>query len=116
MTTTELHQPPTGRVETYKFKQVVERTRVRLDGQPWSKLRVTAAYIWNPIWEKGDVPTFASAFNIPAGTSRLDTADRRRRLYKSNRRTAKLAEYHGTSDLDRYEQLVYQRPARPLFS
>jgi hypothetical protein len=56
---------PTGRVETYKFKQVAERARFRLDGQPWSKLRVTAAYVWNPIWERGDVPTFASALGTP---------------------------------------------------
>ena len=60
-----IDQPFTGRVETYNFKQVFERTRLRLDGQPWSKLRISAAYIWNPIWERGDVPTFASAFSIP---------------------------------------------------
>jgi hypothetical protein len=56
---------PTGRVETYNYRSVSEYARARLDAQPFSKLRLTGTYIWNPIHEKGAIPTFASALGTP---------------------------------------------------
>lgn len=56
---------PTGRADTYKFKQVAERVRLRLDGQPFSNLRLTGTYNWNPIWQRGGIPAFATELGTP---------------------------------------------------
>ena len=58
---TDATRLPTGRVETYKAREVDEYAFLRLDGQPFSKLRLNAAYTWNPIIVSGGIPTFTSA-------------------------------------------------------
>ena len=52
---------PTGRSETYKARETAEYAFLRLDAQPFSKLRLTGAYTWNPIISRGGIPTFASS-------------------------------------------------------
>ncbi|MEO8573972.1 MAG: TonB-dependent receptor, partial [Pyrinomonadaceae bacterium] len=44
----------------YKFKQVNDYTFLRLDAQPFSKLRLTGTYIYNPISQDGDLPGYTS--------------------------------------------------------
>ncbi len=54
---------PTGRVETYHFKQRKEAAFARLDGQPFSKLRVTGTINWNPITQTGLIPGYSNELN-----------------------------------------------------
>jgi hypothetical protein len=56
---------PTGVVETYRFKQVNEYAFARIDAQPFSRLRLNAAYTYNPIIQEGGLPTFVSALSAP---------------------------------------------------
>lgn len=55
----------TGRVETYRAKEIDEYTFLRLDAQPINKLRLTGAYTWNPIAVTGAIPTWVSALTTP---------------------------------------------------
>jgi hypothetical protein len=49
----------------YDYKRVDEYAFLRLDGQPFSKLRLTGTYIYNPVWEKGGIPGWASEIGTP---------------------------------------------------
>ncbi len=49
----------------YNFKQVRDYMFLRLDGQPFSKLRLTGTYIFNPISQRGSIPSFAIASQTP---------------------------------------------------
>ena len=62
---TDATRAPTGRVETYRAKEVDDYTFLRLDAQPFSRLRLTGAYTYNPISVRGAIPTFASALTTP---------------------------------------------------
>lgn len=54
--------------ENYSAKQTNDYKFVRLDAQPISKLRLTGSYTYNPIIQKGSVPTYASFLSgIPVG-------------------------------------------------
>lgn len=57
---------PTGVVEHYFFKQRQEKSRIRLDAQPLSRIHLTGTFNWNPITQKGQSP-------IPAFTTELST-------------------------------------------
>ncbi len=50
---------------TYRLKQVNDYTFLRLDGQPYSKLRLTGTYIYNPISQDGSIPGFTSELLSP---------------------------------------------------
>jgi hypothetical protein len=56
---------PTGVVETYNSKSVADYTFLRLDAQPFSRLRLNSAYTWNPISARGGIPAFSSAIGAP---------------------------------------------------
>lgn len=67
----------TGQSETYRFKQVADYTFARLDAQPFSKLRLTSTYNYNPIAQRGAIPAFSSALTAPltqAGNTALSGA------------------------------------------
>ncbi|MEO6334538.1 MAG: TonB-dependent receptor [Pyrinomonadaceae bacterium] len=49
----------------YKFTQVRDYAFLRLDAQPFSKLRLTGTYIYNPISQKGSIPSFVVADETP---------------------------------------------------
>lgn len=51
--------------ETYKVHSVSERTFLRLDSQPFSKLRLTGTYLYNPIYERGGIPAWTSELSTP---------------------------------------------------
>lgn len=51
--------------QTYRFKEVDEYTFARIDAQPFSKLRLNAAYTWNPIWLRGSIPSAVSSLFTP---------------------------------------------------
>ncbi|MGC2236422.1 MAG: carboxypeptidase regulatory-like domain-containing protein [Pyrinomonadaceae bacterium] len=51
--------------QTYKAKQTSDYTFLRLDAQPLSKIRLNAAYTWNPIAVRGAIPTYFSAREGP---------------------------------------------------
>ncbi len=44
-------------VERYKRKRTYEYSFGRLDANPFSKLRITGTYLWNPVIDKGSLPT-----------------------------------------------------------
>ncbi|MEP6703278.1 MAG: TonB-dependent receptor [Acidobacteriota bacterium] len=56
---------PTGRVETYNFKETDQYAFARLDAQPFSRLRLTGSYTYNPIIQTGGIPSWASALSSP---------------------------------------------------
>ena len=64
---TDATRLPTGRVETYKIRQVREYAFLRIDAQPFSRLRLTGTYIWNPIIQRGPnpFPGFTTALTTP---------------------------------------------------
>lgn len=45
-----------GGYETYSFKQKNEYAFGRIDATPWSKLRLTGTYLWNPLIQEGAPP------------------------------------------------------------
>lgn len=57
--------PAAGQSIDYKFTQVRDYTFLRMDGQPFSKLRLTGTYIYNPISQEGSIPSFAIATTTP---------------------------------------------------
>lgn len=57
---------PTGVVGQYHFEQRQEKTRIRLDAQPLSRLHLTGTFNWNPITQKGQNP-------FPGFTTELST-------------------------------------------
>jgi hypothetical protein len=54
---------PTGRVDTYRFRQRKEASFGRIDAQPFSSLHLTGTINWNPITQTGFVPGFSSELN-----------------------------------------------------
>ena len=46
--------------QTYEYKEVADRTFVRLDAQPFSSLRLTGSYLYNPISIEGQIPSYVS--------------------------------------------------------
>lgn len=56
---------PTFPDQTYRFKEVDEYTFARIDAQPFSRLRLNAAYTWNPIWQRGGIPGSSSSLFSP---------------------------------------------------
>lgn len=61
----EFTRTATGRVETYRAKQIDEFTFLRVDASPFSKLRLTGTYTWNPISVRGGIPSWVSALSVP---------------------------------------------------
>ncbi|MEQ1762027.1 MAG: TonB-dependent receptor [Pyrinomonadaceae bacterium] len=53
---------------TYRFKQKNEYGFGRVDIQPWTKLRLTGTYLWNPIEQNGNLPAQNPFGSIPALT------------------------------------------------
>ncbi len=51
----------TGR-DTYRQKQTFEYAFARLDAQPFSKLRLTGTYLWNPLITEGLLPFGTASF------------------------------------------------------
>ena len=64
---------PTGVVETYSGKSTQEYMFLRLDAQPFSRLRLTGAYTYNPFHTLGLIPAYITAldFNTATGTTVL---------------------------------------------
>lgn len=54
---------PTGRVETYNFKQRKEVTFGRIDAQPFIKLHLNGTINWNPITQNGLIPGYTAELN-----------------------------------------------------
>lgn len=56
-------------VETFRLKRTYEYAFARLDANPFSKLRLTGTYLWNPVVDKGNVPfgtiSFGGAGSVP---------------------------------------------------
>lgn len=51
---------PTGRVETYHFKQRKEAAFGRIDAQPFQKLHLNGTFNWNPITQTGFTPGYTN--------------------------------------------------------
>ena len=51
--------------QTYRYEQQDDYTFLRLDGQPFSKLRLTGTYTYNPISVLGAIPGFSSQLFEP---------------------------------------------------
>lgn len=60
---------PTGVVQEYTAKQTDEYAFGRVDAQPFSKLRITGTYTYNPTVVRGTIPAFSSALDqtLPNG-------------------------------------------------
>jgi hypothetical protein len=58
--------------DQYRQKQTFEYAFARLDAQPFSKLRLTGTYLWNPVVTEGLIP-FATATN--PGTASFGGSD-----------------------------------------
>jgi hypothetical protein len=56
---------PTGVVGHYFFEQRQEKTTIRLDAQPLSRLHLTGTFNWNPITQKGQIPGFTTELSTP---------------------------------------------------
>jgi hypothetical protein len=52
---------PTGAVENYQSSSTYDYYFARIDAQPFSKLRVNAAYTYNPYHGLGSIPSYQSA-------------------------------------------------------
>jgi hypothetical protein len=66
---TDLHTT-TYPAQTYKFRQINEYTFLKVDAQPFSKLRLTGTYNWNPIAIRGQIPGWTSSlFTRPAASN-----------------------------------------------
>jgi hypothetical protein len=53
--------------DTYKRKRTYEYAFGRLDAQPFSRLRLTGTYLWNPIVDEGNLPYGTVNFGPQAG-------------------------------------------------
>lgn len=60
---------PTGVVQEYSAKQTDEYTFARVDAQPFSKLRLSGSYTYNPTLLRGAIPAWSSALDaaLPTG-------------------------------------------------
>ena len=82
----------------YHYKQTNEYAFGRIDLQPWTKLRLTGTYLWNPIDVRGNPPAQTPFGSIPAITfpglglrSGPDLADFQGGRQSSNNTTGSLA-------------------------
>ncbi len=67
--------------ENYRRTRTYEYAFARLDGNPTKKLRITATGLWNPVVDKGSIPTtsFTNVSSTAIGFNNVPTAD-----YKGN--------------------------------
>ncbi len=61
----ETRQPNAFGTRRYTQHLVNDRTFVKLEGQPYSKLRLTGTYTYNPIYEQGGIPGWTSELTTP---------------------------------------------------
>ena len=63
-----------GTRATYRRERVYEYAFGRIDAQPFSTLRMTGTYTWNPIVDKGEIPGITTQFNstFPNNTTTPD--------------------------------------------
>ncbi len=60
---------PTGTTQTYSSKSTFEYYFLRIDAQPFSKLRLNAVYTYNPYHTLGTIPSYLDALNCNATTN-----------------------------------------------
>jgi len=62
--------------DTYKRTRRYEYSFGRLDASPFSKLRLTSTFLWNPVIDHGSIPTtsFSNASNASIGFASIPTA------------------------------------------
>ena len=64
---------PTGRVDTYHFKQRKEAGFGRIDAQPFSRLGLNGTFHWDPITQDGLIPSYSNELSgFFAGPSYYD--------------------------------------------
>jgi len=63
--------------EPYHRKRTYEYAFVRLDGNPFSKLRISSTFLWNPVIDEGAIPTSSFSNNTSAaiGFGNVPTAN-----------------------------------------
>ncbi|HEY0460073.1 MAG TPA: TonB-dependent receptor [Pyrinomonadaceae bacterium] len=63
--------------ETYSRTRKYEYGFVRLDGNPFSKLRLTSTFLWNPVVDQGSIPTtsFTNVSSAAFGFNNVPTAN-----------------------------------------
>ncbi|HUR99583.1 MAG TPA: TonB-dependent receptor [Pyrinomonadaceae bacterium] len=60
---------PTFPTQTYHQRQVNDYSFLRLDAQPFDKLRLTGAYTYNPIALRGGIPGWTTQYFTPSSSS-----------------------------------------------
>jgi len=62
--------------EPYRRKRTYEYAFARLDGNPFSKLRLTSTFLWNPVIDKGAIPStgFTNNGSAAIGFGNVPTA------------------------------------------
>ncbi|HEY0426460.1 MAG TPA: TonB-dependent receptor [Pyrinomonadaceae bacterium] len=66
---------PTGVSEKYTQKFTYDYAFARIDAQPFSRLRLTSAYTYNPLSIRGTIPGFTEALNTTLPNNALPTTD-----------------------------------------
>jgi len=63
--------------EPYSRKRTYEYAFARLDGNPFSKLRITSTFLWNPVIDEGAIPStsFTNVSNSAIGFNNVPTAN-----------------------------------------
>ena len=63
--------------EPYSRKRTYEYAFVRLDGNPFNKLRITSTFLWNPVIDEGSIPTtsFTNVSSSAIGFNNVPTAN-----------------------------------------
>jgi hypothetical protein len=56
--------------QRYTYHSVDEYAFLKLEGQPYSKLRLTGTYIYNPIHENGGIPGWSTELTTPPNISK----------------------------------------------
>ena len=64
---------PTGVSETYNAKTTYNYMFARIDAQPFSRLRLTSAYTYNPLSTRGSIPAYSSAIDTVLPNNGLPT-------------------------------------------
>ena len=59
----------------YKAKQTNHYAYLRLDAQPFQKLRLTGDYTWNPIVQDGLLPAYSTIYNFAEGDTPTSPAE-----------------------------------------
>ena len=68
-----VNRTPAGVTQTYTGKSTYEYMFLRLDAQPFSKLRLNAAYTYNPFHGLGTIPSYLDALNCSNATPTVCT-------------------------------------------